>query len=79
MLLQHVSALQESSSGSTTDTFSQPDQQNMGSQYTRISKFMIYPLHFDIPISIASFYIKVKPTANKIKPLPLVAYILQKT
>jgi len=49
----------------------------MGSKY--ISKFMIYPLRFDIPISTASFVIKVKPTANDTKPLNLVAYIVQKT
>jgi hypothetical protein len=77
VLLQHVSALQEPTSGNTTDIFSQPDQQNMGSQF--ISKFVIYLLHFDTPISSASFVIKVKPTANKMKPVPLVAYSLQKT
>jgi hypothetical protein len=77
MLLQTVWTLQETSSGSTTNIFSQPDQYNIGSQY--ISKFMVYPLHFDIPISNASFVVKVKPIANKMKPLPLVAYILQKT
>jgi len=39
---------------------------------------MNYPLHFDIFISIASFVIKVKPTANEMKLLTLFTYIAKK-
>ena len=76
VLLHYVSDLQEPSSGCMTDIFSQPDQQNMGSQY--ISKFMIYSLHLDTSISDVLFVIKVKLTAIKTKSQPLVVYIPQK-